>query len=225
MKIVNNDIETNIYLNKECFYTLIFEDKQKYRDFIKKIVFQLNENEEFLHLYDNNKELDFSKKAVFIDSCFNLALEEKKLTNYVQKDLIKNFNEEDISSYNELIIKINEYIKKVTLSYDLPLTFDNDLTINDFIKSFNVKVSFVDENFLLNFIDKVKSLSFLLNKNIFIFNNLHLYFNNDEIKILKEEFNKLEVYFMNISSFYVDHLDIEKVIIIDKDLCEITINI
>lgn len=225
MKIVHESIESIIYLDKNYFYSLIYEDQKQYRNFIKNLIKSIDEKEEFLLLYDVNKKLDFSKEVVFIESCFNLDLEEKKLTNYIQKDLVKNLSEDDINNFNELIIKINEYLKKITLDYDISLNFDNNLTINDFVKSFDVKASFEEEDFILSFVDKVKSIRMLLNKNIFIFNNLHLYFTNEEIEVLKEEMNKLEIYFINVSSFKSELCKNEKVILFDKDLCELTFNI
>lgn len=225
MKIVHEDIENIIYLNKECFYSLIIEDKTYYRKFIENIIKQINEKEDYLFLYDNNKLLDFSKEVIFIESCLKLDIEERKLSNYIQKDLIKNLNDNYKNNFNDLINKINDYLKEVTLEYDISLKFEENLSINDFFKSFEIKADLEEEDFVLRFINKIKSLRLLLNTNIFIFNNLHSYFTIKEIEQIKEETNKLEIYFLNISSFKDEICSNEKVILIDKDLCEITINI
>lgn len=225
MKIVNENIETIIELNKECFYSLVLENQVYYREFLNKIVKQINEKEEFLLLYDKGEKLDFSKEVCFIESSFNMNIEEKKLSNYIQKDIVKNLKDIDKEKFNELVLKINEYLKEITFDYDINLNFNDNISINDFIKSYDIKADFDEENFLLTFINKVKSLRILINKNIFIFNNLHLYFTKEEIETIKDEMNKLEIYFINISSFNLDLASNEKVIIIDKDLCEITLNI
>jgi len=225
MKILYEFIETPIILDKEYFYSLIVEDQEKYRNFLNNILNQINNKEEFLLLYDNSKKLDFSKEVMFIESVFNIETEEKKLSTFIQKDLIKNLKDYDMVAFNELVIKINEYLRNITMNYDIALSFDNDISINDFLKTFDIKPLYEEENYLVLFINKIKSLQLLFNKNIFIFNNLHLYFKDDEIEILKNEMNKLEIYFLNISSFNYPYLKNEKVILIDKDLCELTFNI
>jgi len=224
MKLNIPFIEKNIELNKNYFYSIIYENIEDYRNFLDHLVQCIEGEEEFISLYKDEDKLEISKSIYFVESLYNLELDDKKIQNYVYKDINKYLSQDKKIEFQELNNQIIEYIRSVTYDYKVPLDLDEEIDLPSLFKVYSLKVEEDKSNYLTMIINKIKCISLLFNINVFVLNNIHLYLSSEEISLFFKEMNRLEIYIINITAFRSDFNEYERAILIDNDKCEIYLN-
>lgn len=216
-------IKEEILLENNRFTTLVLENQKFFRDFIFQLEKQIREDEEFLVFSEDLKPLLLSKEAVLITDLFLIPFDEKKAITLIYKDLEKKMNEDLRIGLNKVNSIIGDYLSDITYDYFLPLTFDDELSLASLLKLTNVRPDYDTLNYLDALIKRIKMISVLLKKNIFFLVNLHDLLDEEELKTFYHEINLLHIDVIAIDAHEpkTKLKDYEKIIIIDKDLCEI----
>ena len=139
MKIINNRYKQVIDFDFFNNYVLAIENSNEYLKVLQEIFNETNgiENSDFV-LSDNGETLKFSKAAIFIYDYLNLDINNRKIINEINAqvlELLKNHdNTEDFFKINQIFIDIND---KLLNEFDFKLNYDSELTFEKFIKLSN----------------------------------------------------------------------------------------
>lgn len=197
--------------NKKYFYRIV-------NDFNLLISSQVIENIMFL---DNEyNEINMKNKLkIFIDF-FNWGFDSKKYLNDISKYINDNLLEEDKLLLSKQYIKIKGIYKKILNDIDIPLSLDDDISLDNLIKLLNVRINQKDN--LLDNLFLIIDLEKLFNKdNILIFVNLKQYLSKDEVNEFYKYciYNQVKILLIDSQSYGVT-LNNEIKLIIDENLDE-----
>lgn len=205
LEITPGEIYNISILNPTFLYTILID----IRNF---------DNEKIL--YYNNDIIDVSKHSIFIDNILSLELNNKKsltqMYKLIEKDCIGENEKEIFAMINSYYMKL---IDSISLQYDIPLTYNDNLEIHDIISIASLKCR-ENSDFFDNLISFIKSTKLSNNFCILFSLNLLDFLTNEEILLFKKEIEYLNITIINISSHIYSN-NVDKNIIIDEDLCEI----
>lgn len=216
-------IKEDIILENNLFNVLVIENQKFFRNFVFQLERQIRDDEEFLIFSDNLKALALSKFGVIITDMFDLPFDEKKAITLIYKDLEKRMNEDLMIGLNKVNSIIGDYLSDITYDYFLPLTFNDEIPLSGLLKLAEVRPEYDTLNYLDALIKRIKMISILLKKNVFFLVNLHDLLDEEEMKAFYHEMTLLHIDIIIIDAHEpkTKLKDYEKIIIIDKDLCEI----
>lgn len=210
-----------INLEVGYFYNFVVENI----DLFRKIYWSLFTEFEFdgipiKILDDNNFQAHFDELCCPITNILDTDLNSKKNLNILNKIFKKTYYgslDDDIASLKN---KAKEIINNISLDLDIPIAVNNDISTDDLFKLFNVRFIDKKENLLESFINFVKVISELQQKNIFIVVHLKEFFTKNELETLIKEASYRQIIFINIETNNLgEKITDEKTIIIDKDYC------
>ena len=221
MKIVHPHLVRQIDFSKEEFYALIIENQKEFFSLTKELYNQVGGGEGNFVLSEKCESLSIEKNVLFIYDFFSIGLNSKRIDNLLNASAINIIKEGD---YIELITELNqkfiEFHEKVVDSFDLDVTYDDDLTFEKLVKLANYKISY--NNDLLESILTYIDIHIKLQKiKVVVLVGAQTYFSQEEFdKLLKQ----IEYYDINL--LLIDNrrsLDLKgiKCYTIDDDLCEI----
>ena len=219
MTLKYSRLEREIRFTKDYFNNLIIKNPKLLRQFIFSLKAQIEQDTEFLLMFENNKEISISKRTILFENCLSLDIDEKKLNTFLQKDLLINLTDEAKSRYQEIINEINEYISTISYDYKLPLSFDTDISLQTFLKAISITSSRDTSSYLGYLTQEIQKYSVVFKKDFFIFINLKDFLTDEEMSFFFKEMNKMELDFLIVSSHDFNRkLSEEMQISIDDDL-------
>lgn len=223
MMVTFDFLSEPLVLSDECVSTVCIENQTVYRAIIS--AFLAEDTEEVNVVFSENfTPMKFKGNIVFIDNVFSLNYSNtvlKKLYEQVEK-----FCHSDIQAQTaQLRTTILSYFDLITKEYDYDLDYSTDMELVDIFKALHLRPSTDSasqlEN-LLNFIVFIKNYTAV---KCFVLLNVHLYFTHEELDRLYKDLTDRHITVLvieNMKSF--DKNELEKVIICDKDMCEIVEN-
>lgn len=210
----------NILKNK--INTICVENTKKFRDIVLDF---LEENENHELVFSLNYE-PFSMKGnvCFVSDYFNFQVSPaivKKIYNYLENLCVSELPNESES----LKADITGYLAKVSQLCDFDFDYRDSVSLCDVFKMRSLKPqvkSFDTATSLLNYIIVINQYA---HPKCFVLLNMHLFFSNEEIELLFQNFQYQGIYVILLeNAFSFEKLTYENVFIIDKDLCEIVAN-
>jgi CRISPR type II-A-associated protein Csn2 len=211
-------------LNSGLVNVLIIEREDYFFKYCTEINRQIEGLDGNFCLYNNDDKLSLPKTSVFFTDFFNINLNDKKiltkLFSYLS-DLVNNKLVVEITQLRSLWLDI---FCKLNAESDCQLDYDGGEDLPTLFKAFGVKVADDDESLLNKLVAFINIFSSLVKIKNFFFVNLKCFLNADELLKLYHEAQLNEVNLFLLESFEKDHLKDEKIVIIDKDLCEIVVS-
>ena len=211
IKIENDNIQVIEIENKKTFYRLVSDlYKIKNDDKLDEVFFY----------EDNNQEINMYNKVDLYVNFFDIDLNSKKNLNVLNKNIINsltdNVKEEILNNFK----KLAKSFTKILSDIDLPLSLNDNITVDDIIKLLKISINKTDDllNNLLFLIDLEKVLKI---NEILFFINLKQYLSQEElIEFYKYAiYNEIKIVLVDSQSYGVK-LDYEKKLIIDANLDE-----
>mgnify|MGYP004657214391 FL=1 len=211
IKIENDYIQVIEIENKKTFYRLV-SDLYKIKN---------DEKLDEVFFYDNNnQEINMYNKVDLYVNFFDIDLNSKKNLNALNKNIINsltdNVKEEILNNFK----KLSRSFTKILSDIDLPLSLNDNITVDDIIKLLKISINKTDDllNNLLLLIDLEKVLK--INAVLF-FINLKQYLSQEElIEFYKYAiYNEIKIVLVDSQSYGIK-LDYEKKLIIDANLDE-----
>ncbi len=203
--------------------TLCIENQEVYRSVISAFLSE-NTEEENIVFSENYTPMKFKGNICFIDNVFSLSYSNsvlKKLYEQVEKFCNSDIQVQTASLKGEIL----NYFGLITSEFDYDLDYSADIDLVDIFKAMHLKPSTDNtsqlEN-LLNFIVFIKNYTPV---KCFVLLNLHLYFSSKELDVLYRDIIDRHITVLvieNVKSF--DKSELEKIVICDKDMCEIVEN-
>lgn len=211
IKIENDYVQVIEIENKKTFYRLVSD------------LYKIKNDEKLDEVFfydDNNQEINMYNKVDLYVNFFDIDLNSKKNLNALNKNIINsltdNVKEEILNNFK----KLAKSFTKILSDIDLPLSLNDNITVEDIIKLLKISINKTDEllNNLLLIIDLEKVLKM---NEILFFINLKQYLSQEElIEFYKYAiYNEIKIVLVDSQSYGIK-LDYEKKLIIDANLDE-----
>ena len=211
IKIENDYVQVIEIENKKTFYRLVSD------------LYKIKNDEKLDEVFfydDNNQEINMYNKVDLYVNFFDIDLNSKKNLNALNKNIINsltdNVKEEILNNFK----KLSRSFTKILSDIDLPLSLNDNITVEDIIKLLKISINKTDDllNNLLLIIDLEKVLKI---NEILFFINLKQYLSQEElIEFYKYAiYNEIKIVLVDSQSYGIK-LDYEKKLIIDVNLDE-----
>ena len=187
MKIKFYFFEEFIDLEVGKLYTITIENRKILHDFEKYLFNEFEGNNDYLLLMDNNKIIDHKKNIYFLSNFYDMDLNNKKNLLALYKQIKVNHNDELKERFEQLTSNINDFFEFINFESEFDLTFDSNILIDDVLKLGDLRFNNENDDLFNSFISYLEIINNLFNINVFIVEELHKYFSNDDlIKAINE---------------------------------------
>lgn len=199
--------------NKEYFYYVVSDFIQlENGSFVENIRFGENDGTECSHIIFK-----------VIINYFVFSFDSTKMNNYVMKQILGTIESKEKESISKEFQKICKCFSQILGKIDLPLSFEEELNMESFIKLLKVRIS--SKNKLIDNLLLLIEISKLLeNNDLLVFVNLKQYLTKEELVELYKYsiYNEVKIFLID-SQAYGIKLDYEKKLLIDENLDEFMI--
>ena len=187
MKLKLYFFEEFIDLEVGKLYTIIIENRKILYDFEKYLINEFDGNNDYLLLMDNNKIIENKKNIHFLSNFYVMDLNNKKNLLALYKQIKVNNNDELKERFEQLTSNINEFLEFINFESGFDLIFDSNILIDDVLKLGNLRFNMENDNLFNTLISYLEIINKLFNIEVFIVEELHKYFSNDDlIKAINE---------------------------------------
>lgn len=211
-------IEKQFIINPGHLYNINIENASYYNSLVKSLF--IEDTEMFIYS-NNNNGIDYNKETLFINDLYTTSTNNKKILN----SLYKRINSNPPSSIcNDELIRINnailEIMKKIEIDINLDVEYDTEIDLISLLSLY--KFSFKDDydSNVTKFITYIKANLEVKNFSLIISLNLLSLFNNEELELLKKEFELLGLCLININLCIKEKNNLVEYITIDSDFCQ-----
>lgn len=216
--IINNcNIIEDFNNNKNII--LVIKNKKYLYLLVNSLLNEDIDNKYFLIIDDNNKQQNNDDYIEFIPSIFLLNFNSKKNLTIINKQ-IKNQYKTRIKETIEIIYTyLLDLQKNICIDFDIELISNIDLIEDDILKLINFEIKDKYDSILDKIINYMKIINQLRKIKIFIFLNLSVYLNKEEIKLLLKEskYYDFKIILIENNEEIIDLFDTKR--ILDEDLC------
>lgn len=216
--IINNcNIIEDFNNNKNII--LVIKNKKYLYLLVNSLLNEDIDNKYLLIIDDNNKQQNNDDYIEFIPSIFLLNFNSKKNLTIINKQ-IKNQYKTSIKETIEIIYTyLLDLQKNICIDFDIELISNIDLIEDDILKLINFEIKDKYDSILDKIINYMKIINQLRKIKIFIFLNLSVYLNKEEIKLLLKEskYYDFKIILIENNEEIIDLFDTKR--ILDEDLC------
>lgn len=202
---------------------LILENKKLRVELIEELLLQAETGEGTFVLSEEESILRMDKTAHLIIDPFSLDVNQKKVLSKIQLTLKELASDEN--NYMEsmrIVGELTSYFEGLADQVDYPLSFKDPLDLQDLIKLSGAKVETSEASFFENLWNYVSLINSVLGTPLFIFVNLGLFVQEEELQELYKISNYKKIHLLFIESLDLrSHTLFERITIIDNDLCVI----
>ena len=181
MKMKLYFFEEFIDLEVGKLYTITIENRKILHDFEKYLFNEFESNNEYLLLMDNNKIIDHKKNIHFLSNFYLMDLNNKKNLLALYKQIKVNHNDELKERFEQLTSNINDFFEFINFESEFDLTFDSNILIDDVLKLGDLRFNNENDSLFNSFISYLEIINNLFNINVFVVEELHKYFSNDDL--------------------------------------------
>ena len=209
-----------VAIDSQTVTVFCLENKFLFRKVVNAFISGITEENNII-FSDDYEPVDFKKHITVLYDYFHKDFSSAFLKK-LYEDISLYCNDELYSDVTAFRSASENLLLKIVSDYDFDFDYSDDFSLISFFKMRELKPFVSDEPSL----DSLLQYVFLLNKyskiKCFLFINLHLYFDSSELK----EFYK-ELFYNNIKIVDIENSQsfskntYEKLIIIDRDFCEI----
>ena len=187
MKLKLYFFEEFIDLEVGKLYTITIENIKILHDFEKYLFNEFDGDNEYLLLMDNNKIIENKKNIHFLSNFYVMDLNNKKNLLALYKQIKVNHNDELKEKFEQLTRSINEFLEFINFESGFDLIFDSNILIEDVFKLGDLKFYNENDSLFNTLISYLEIINNLFNIEVFIVEELHKYFSNDDlIKAINE---------------------------------------
>lgn len=203
---------------------IIVEHPKAFYALLQDIFLSINNEQSNFLLTKNLETINLHKRAELLLDYLNIMANEKSVLTKLYTALSTAAEESQfVGGKTQIEAAIYAFVQELSNALDISIDFSPLVDFKLILKSIDIKIdqSFTDtlSEKIINF---VKANLLLLKKDIFIFVNIKSFVSEEDLKQLYKYmfYNKLIV--IDIESAERSRLGLEKTIIIDNDLCQIT---
>ena len=209
---------------KECsFNTIVIENKKVFRDFIKSINNQIAGEEGTVIISKDYTPIEFCGNVELVINPFCLDCNSKKTQTKISTELKKIVHNSIYEEcLNNLTVELNNVASDLIKEISLPSINNNEIELTNIIKLLSYYIE-PKEDLLSEIIDFCNTKIIVEGIKLFVFVNLKTYLEKNEFEGLLNQFlyDKIPAIFIESQTKNEELTSIEKLYIIDNELCEI----
>lgn len=220
MMMASQFFAPEITLSDDAVTVLVVENRLLFR----KIIYSFFDDtvDELVTFSSDFKPFVFSKAGEFIPDPIDVSFSSKKLQNKINSRLVElsceNLGEELFDLKSRLYAFADELVKLC----DFDIDCNPDLDAPDIIKFLDFSVNRAELSLPEKLTSYITLLSKYLGTKLFIVQNLHLYFSDEELNLIYDTLLLNHVCLVALECVQPrEMLDCERAVIIDEDLCTI----
>lgn len=224
MKLIHNQIETQIYFDCETSYTLVVESPIVMNRLVFDLKSQIRGGEGGFVFSENDlNDIDIMSTCELIIDPFMSTDDNKKFASKLLQYLKMVANQEDFFERTAQIKSaLFQYALIIMQDTDESLIYRDEIDTGTLLKVFSFMFDFDDPNPIENLVTYVKVVNKFLAKSLFVFVNAKSFFTGEEISYLVNTIHGMKCNVLFLESFFHKPFDNkEKYSIIDVDQCEI----
>lgn len=223
MKLVHKNIEKHLEFEENKVNVLVVENSRMLFRLINELQIQIEGEDGAFVLSENGELLNISKEIELITDVFSLNLNERTSLNRLLNSLAGYAQSaEMINKSRELQIVLNEYMSELTQNEDLPVSFADEVNMQNLLKALGVEFESDYDNLCEKLLVYMRIMNRYFQKKVFVLVNLKTFVGEDELKDFYQNafYEKLNLLlFENTERKSMDNA--EEVTVIDEDMCEV----
>ncbi len=216
-------IDFQTVFNLDDINVLVVEDPKTFTKYCKEVISSIEEDGGDFCLFENEKLLKMGKRCVIFSDLLCFEMESKKITNKLLVDLKNLAETEYATQWYKLKAEIYQFLSNLNSSSLYPLEYDEENDISALLKVFNVRLLEEENSLLEKLVSYIKVSTRYLGITEYFFVNLKCFLSAEEVLLLYKEAALESAGVFLLENTLRDKLEGEKILIIDKDLCEIVV--
>lgn len=200
--------------------TLVIENKEMQFNYLTYLANEFCGKEKYWTVYNDGNLVEIDEISDFILNIFDLKINTKKNANALYKIIKNNYYsllEEKISEIKRISKNIMEEISE---DFDLELTSESYINTDDLFKIFNLRFNEDVGTKAESLIKYISVLNKLRGTKVFFVNNLHSFYDKNELLDIVKESNYKNIRIINLEfNDCFEKIYDEKLFLIDNDLC------
>ncbi|MGN1099964.1 MAG: type II-A CRISPR-associated protein Csn2 [Christensenellales bacterium] len=226
MHIVHYGIEQLIKLDSRYMNTVIFETPENYSKYVSEFLAQCNGTDGNFKLFDGINEHRLSKSAYIIYNVFENTTSDRRITSAIYKAFDKLVTDENrYTDYLNYIEISDEYINTLITEAPFNVEIGEQPLPSAVLKAFNVAPKSDYSSLLEKLVDTIGLVANLFIADIVIFFGIKTVLTSPELNKLIKFASQNGISLLDFEAFdNGTRIENEKILIIDKDFCEILIN-
>lgn len=223
MKLVYPDYTYQVVFQEEIINTVVIENQAEFTHLVGELTHQCNGGDGRFVLSEEDKILKIGSSVQCIINPMTLTLNTKRILDKIYEQLDGEIQSTELYlDEKDLHSIMYGFVQKVIDRQGYPLIYDEQMESKSVFKMMNLRWPEEDETLLSKIVDYMKLNQELLKCRVFVFVNLKSFLTEEELHLLYktclyEKYNLLLIESMDRE----EKFDSEKVLIIDKDCCEI----
>lgn len=226
MKLIHKDFNFAFHFKENTRSLLVVEQPSIFSKFVRELAAYDYEEDSGFVLSEHNEILKTKDKLVCIINPLSISLNERKLLCKLGEMLKKEIlSTELLVEGNQILSDLENYMLNVVRSMEWNLTYSDKMDIQSLLKVAEIRFEDAQETLVEKILDYIKVSQELLDIRCFVFVHLLSYLTEYEIEKFYEY-----VYYQKISVLLLENKQPDMInkfsetIIIDKDTCEIHLN-
>ena len=223
MRVSFDFLSEPIKISDEYINVICIENQNVFRNVVSNLHSEEPENLNII-FSENFTPIKFKGSVCFVENVFDLNYSNsviKKLYEQIEK-YCNNFLQSETVTLKTNIINYFDFIVK---AFDYDLEYSYDIELSNLFKIQGLKPYTDSNSFLENLINYIKFIQNYTPVKCFILLNIHLYLSNEELELFYRDIINNHIKLLVLENYkFFDRHSFEKIIILDKDLCEIVEN-
>ena len=222
MKLIHPEWNFQVDFDEKKIPVIYIENPTHYSQIIGEFINQCKKVDGRFVLSNGSKEIPFDKSVDFIFNPFILDLNERKIITKLYQFLESNVVEDYFADKMEVSIQILSFIDKLVSTQEYPLTYNQEISIQDVFKLVDVKIDLEAGKLVEQLVDYMNITRSLCEYELYIFVNLKQFINKEELDKLMKNciYDKISILLLESSDLY-ERAQYEKKYVIDRDLCDL----
>lgn len=221
MMLSHPQMDTIMDFSGEKVNTLVIENQDFFRTFLQDIQSQIEGFPGKAVLSEKGQTLDWSKNGEILDHFLSFHLNRKPLLTKISSAMESAaISEEMYSRTAKLLSEIEKYLDDLAFSINCDVVC-GECTVSGLLKAAGVSIREEYENPLEQVLDYMELVREYEREKLFVFVNLRSFFSDTAIESFLQSILDHRFFVLLVDSCEKDHLDSERRIVVDKDLCEI----
>jgi CRISPR type II-A-associated protein Csn2 len=227
MRLIHKDFEFIFELHENKKSLFVIEHPETYRKLVQDLILGTDNEECGFVLSHNNTPIKIKDNLCFIMNPFVLSLNERKLLNKLYDVLKREIQSSELLLENNMIYShVEQYALEIIKLSDWELLYEETMDVQNLLKFMNIRFAEYQDSMLEKITDYIKVVHDLLGISLFVFTHLLSCLNGYEIEKLYEYVQYQKINILLIESQQPENIDFfDSVIIIDKDCCEIDLDV
>lgn len=226
MKLVHKDFKFVFEFSENVRSLLVVEQPTIFSKLVKPFFAECSEEESGFILSENEIPVKIKDQLVCVVNPLAVSLNERKLLNRLGEILKKEILSSDLLiENNQVLAALENYAIHIIQNTDWDLTYSSGIDVQSLLKLMGIQFYDNQEILVEKIIDYVKVTHELLNIKCFVFVHLLSYLSDYELKKLYEYVEYQKIHILLLESRQPEGIGrFSNVVIIDKDACEIVLN-